>query len=90
MIPGDTDILLTHGPPHGILDSCSDGFNAGCQDLLEKVTEIKPLIHLFGHIHEAYGVFQNESTIFINGSNCTLSYKPSNLPIVVDLPIKPS
>lgn len=88
MIPRDTEILLTHGPPYRILDRCSDGFNAGCQDLLEKINEIKPLVHLFGHIHEAYGISHNEHTVFINASNCTLRYKPDNLPIVFDLPIK--
>lgn len=88
LIPKDTEILITHGPPYGILDMCYDGVNAGCEDLLGKVLEIKPLVHLFGHIHETYGVVHNEDTTFINGSNCTLRYDPANAPLVFDLPIK--
>ena len=88
LITADTDILLTHGPPYKILDPCSDGFDAGCKDLLDKVLEIKPIVHLFGHIHEAYGHASNENTVFINGSNCTLRYKPDNKPWVFDLPIR--
>ncbi|OMJ90520.1 hypothetical protein SteCoe_7109 [Stentor coeruleus] len=88
LIPKDTEILITHGPPYGILDLCYDGVHGGCEDLLGKVLEIKPLIHLFGHIHETYGVMNNEYTTFINGSNCTLRYDPINDPLVFDLPIK--
>jgi Icc-related predicted phosphoesterase len=88
LIPRDTDILMTHGPPLGYLDVCSDGFSAGCSDLLNKVLDIKPLVHLFGHIHEGYGVGYNDHTAFINASNCTLRYVPKNPPLVFDLPIR--
>lgn len=88
IIESDTDILLTHGPPHGILDMCHDGVHAGCEALLIKVLEIKPLVHLFGHIHEGYGVLANENTTFINGSNCNLRYQPNQPPYVFDLPIR--
>lgn len=54
-IPADTDILVTHGPPFGVLDRTIQNCNAGCHYLLQKVMEIKPKYHLFGHIHEAYG-----------------------------------
>lgn len=51
-----TDILLTHGPPHGIgnLDVLNDRVtHVGCEELTRKLEngEIKPLIHAFGHIH---------------------------------------
>jgi len=56
-IPDDTDILITHGPPLGILDRCSNGHKAGDACLLKEVKErVKPKYHLFGHIHEAYGI----------------------------------
>mgnify|MGYP003389852438 CR=1 FL=1 len=55
-IPDNTDILLTHSPPHGILDLSTRFFphnNAGCQSLFKEVSyRIKPKYHLFGHIHE--------------------------------------
>ena len=88
LIPGDTDILLTHGPPKGILDRCSDGSEAGCEDLLFKIQEVRPLIHVFGHIHEGYGVKFKGTTKFINASNCTLRYQPTNKPWVFDLPCR--
>lgn len=55
-IPNDTDILITHGPPKGVLDGLFDGTHVGCQHLLEAVQHrVKPRVHLFGHIHEGYG-----------------------------------
>lgn len=58
LIPADTDVLITHGPPHGILDLCSDyedrdrPAQAGDKILLNKIREINPKMHLFGHIHD--------------------------------------
>ena len=69
-IPDDTQILLTHSPPKGILDRNIDGESQGCEKLLERVQEINPLVHIFGHIHESYGIFPTSSTIFINASSC--------------------
>ncbi|KAF9255844.1 Metallo-dependent phosphatase [Marasmius fiardii PR-910] len=50
-----TDILLTHGPPHGIFDRTSGGDYAGCTDLRNCLPFLRPRIHVFGHIHEAHG-----------------------------------
>ncbi|BFZ06234.1 hypothetical protein BsWGS_09273 [Bradybaena similaris] len=87
-IPVDTDILMTHGPPIGHGDLCMDGQRAGCVELLHVIQRrVKPKYHFFGHIHEGYGVTTDGQTIFINGSNCTLRYKPNNKPIVFDFPI---
>ena len=88
LIPPNTDILLTHGPPKGILDRCSDGFQAGCEDLLSRLQEVRPLIHVFGHIHEGYGAAFDGTTNFINASTCTLRYQPTNKPWVFDLPCR--
>lgn len=51
----NVDIMITHGPPHTILDRCPGG-NVGCANLLKAVKRAKPLLHCFGHIHEARGV----------------------------------
>lgn len=80
-IPQNTDILITHGPPSGILDQTISGSNVGCEDLLKKIRLIKPKYHLFGHIHEAYGVYETTYTTFINGSILDEDYQISNLPI---------
>ncbi|KAK0513521.1 hypothetical protein JMJ35_004507 [Cladonia borealis] len=54
-IPDDIDIVMTHGPPRGILDWCPQG-NVGCSNLVQAVRRVKPLMHCFGHIHEGHGV----------------------------------
>lgn len=68
LIPDDTDVLITHGPPAGILDMTSRGEATGCVDLLWRVQGLKPKLHLFGHIHEAAGVVETEDTLFVNAS----------------------
>lgn len=53
-IPDDVDIVMTHGPPYGILDDCAQG-NVGCLNLLQATRRVKPMLHCFGHIHEGNG-----------------------------------
>jgi hypothetical protein len=78
---------MTHGPPVGHGDLTSSNQRAGCVDLLSAITErVKPIYHIFGHIHESYGITTNDTTTFINASTCTYSYRPDNEPIVFDLP----
>jgi len=89
MIPNDVDILITHGPPRGILDLLSinnrrDGElpNVGCDHLLSKIQEVKPKIHIFGHIHESRGMFESDGTFFINASSLGENYEPAGPPII--------
>lgn len=49
------DVMMTHGPPIGILDVVRSGEGVGCQHLLRAARRCKPLLHCFGHIHEAWG-----------------------------------
>ncbi len=67
-IPLDTDVLLTHGPPAGILDLTHRGEHVGCHDLLARVFEVKPRLHVFGHIHEAVGWTEIDGITFVNAS----------------------
>lgn len=83
-IPENTDILITHGPPFGILDLTDGGDAVGCEDLMARIEEIKPKLHVFGHIHEAYGQLQKGETLFVNASCVNLRYNPVNDPIVLD------
>ena len=77
MIPDDTDVLITHGPPHGILDQTVRGkLNVGCEDLLEAVYRVKPKLHVFGHIHEVKGRKEYDGITFINASSVDLRYNP--------------
>jgi len=82
-IPGDTQVLITHTPPYGRLDTVQNplGAHVGCPILLDKVLKIKPKAHIFGHIHESYGVVSNKDTTFINASCVSLQYKRVNEPV---------
>jgi Icc-related predicted phosphoesterase len=66
-IPENTDVLITHGPPYGILDSDS-GLHSGCRELFDAVIRVRPKLHVFGHVHGAYGIIQTEHTTFVNAA----------------------
>ena len=80
----DTDILITHQPPLGILDY-ADNFNYGCSDLLEAVSNIHPQYNLFGHIHDAYGIEISEHTTFVNAAVVDADYQLLNEPFVFEI-----
>lgn len=84
-IPTSTDVLITHGPPLGILDTTHDGKSVGCADLLESVQKLKPKIHAFGHIHESYGVVEVDDIRFVNACNADHSYRITNPPVVLQI-----
>jgi len=90
-IPANTDILITHGPPHGICDLNSKGSSSGCPELLEEVTgRVQPRLHLFGHIHEAYGIEKVGNTLFVNAALVNKETKKiGNKPVVLDYPVDP-
>jgi Icc-related predicted phosphoesterase len=97
MIPENVDVLVTHGPPYMILDKLHSKFrgynkneHVGCPTLLQKVQEVKPRVHAFGHIHEAYGMHPTidgveVETVFVNASNLNQDYQPVNPPITVKI-----
>jgi Icc-related predicted phosphoesterase len=85
LIPGDTDVLITHGPVFSVLDKTSNGQHVGCEDLLKKVQEIKPKVHVCGHIHEAYGKVEETGTKFFNASILNERYLMVNSPIAFEL-----
>ncbi len=60
-----TDIVVTHGPPLGILDHTQSGTNintdasgstvvmsCGDKSLLNHIKRVKPVLNIFGHIHD--------------------------------------
>jgi len=84
-IPNDTDILITHGPPWGHCDVTPYGnLNVGCELLRVRVDELKPKIHVFGHVHSGYGYKFHEGTHFINASVLNERYNYENKPITID------
>jgi Icc-related predicted phosphoesterase len=84
-IPAATDVLITHGPAFGILDLCTHGERVGCEELLQTLQRVQPKIHAFGHIHEGYGILEQNGTIFINASVLNERYQVRNPPIVVEI-----
>lgn len=92
MIPDNTNVLITHGPPYQILDKVPRGImqfeHAGCQDLKHRISELKQLqAHCFGHLHLNSGIWEDSvSKIkFVNSAICTESYEPDNEPKVFDI-----
>ena len=95
LIPDDIDVLITHGPPHGILDMCPafptidnmpcEDVHVGCEEMAKAIPRIKPKVHIFGHIHEGYGVHEQNGIKFINGSNVDGRYRPVNPAVIFDL-----
>jgi Icc-related predicted phosphoesterase len=84
LIPKGIDILITHGPPFGILDMTVRQKPVGCEDLWEIVQEIQPKLHLFGHIHEARGQMQVGNTLFVNAAMLDVNYDPVYEAIVIE------
>eukprot|EP01120_Amphizonella_sp_Union-15-10_P003509 TRINITY_DN13927_c0_g1_i1.p1 TRINITY_DN13927_c0_g1~~TRINITY_DN13927_c0_g1_i1.p1 ORF type:complete len:251 (+),score=47.65 TRINITY_DN13927_c0_g1_i1:52-804(+) len=78
-IPANVDILITHGPPQGH-GGFNNKFDLGCSELKIAVENVRPVVHVFGHIHEGYGVSHNQHTTFINAANAQ-----GNHPIVFDV-----
>jgi len=85
LIPPNTDVLITHGPPFGVLDATARGEMVGCTDLRERILEIAPRLHVFGHIHEGYGVTTLGTTTCANASNLGADYTVDHPPLVFDL-----
>jgi predicted phosphodiesterase len=86
LIPRGVDVLVTHGPPYGVLDRVMDGTPVGCEELAKAIARVEPRVHVFGHIHEGYGAQLVGNTLYANASNCTFAYDPINPPIVIDIP----
>ena len=68
-IPADTHILVTHGPPYGILDRGPGSIHRqGCTELRIAVMTLQPRLHVFGHVHAGYGTCQTEKTLYVNAA----------------------
>ena len=96
LIPDDTDVLITHGPPLGTLDECPDWpprfvaskqalVHVGCKELATAVARVQPKVHIFGHIHEGAGVLEKDGCTYINASSMDGSYDLVHPPRIVNL-----
>jgi Icc-related predicted phosphoesterase len=89
MIPNDTDILVTHGPPRGIGDQAEPEKHSkclGCDDLYETIEKRLDLnLHVFGHIHGGAGIHQFGNMKYVNASVLNEQYQPNGKQFVVEL-----
>ncbi|MDX1961252.1 MAG: metallophosphatase domain-containing protein [Leptospiraceae bacterium] len=88
LIPEKLDILITHSPPKGIGDKTILGFHVGCSDLLNRVKTVEPRLHVFGHIHEAYGEYSDQrfpKTKFFNSASKKFFGNRVNIPLETSL-----
>ena len=92
LIKTDTDIIISHGPPLSVGDySTSSASHCGCPALLKEIVErVKPKLTVFGHIHEARGVYQAEvegkEMILANVASLDKSYRPRDSIVTLCLP----
>ena len=85
-IPDDTDILLTHCPAFGILDTV-DGRrydNLGCELLVERLGRLNVKLHNVGHIHTGYGYVKKGDTHHFNSAVLDERYVYTQKPMTVD------
>jgi predicted phosphodiesterase len=92
LIPDDVEMLITHGPPNGILDAVPGPYgveSAGCEELRLRIDRIAKAgtlkRHIFGHIHCGYGTLVADGIKFVNASTCDDAYRPVHRPIVLDI-----
>lgn len=93
-IPEDADIVITHGPPKGVMDLARDHkgnkqVEAGCASLRNRIKQVAPAVHAFGHIHDEPGIknfgrLVKDGTTYINCA-CTSEQGLMHNGIVVDL-----
>lgn len=84
LIPEDTDILITHTPPYGILDEIDSGINLGCEELTQVLPVVQPKLHLFGHVHHASGSTKQKGIKFFNLSILDERMRIMHSPVSLD------
>ena len=85
-IPMNTDILITHGPSWGKVDTVyhSRSVPLGCELLRDRIAVVKPKIHVCGHIHTGHGHVFDGETHFINAAVLDERYQYSHKPLTAD------
>lgn len=86
MIPENTDVLVTHGRPFGMLDKSHPSTpHLGCEELAKAIEQIKPRLHVFGHIHGGHGSSTANGTRFVNASVVNEAYRLVHEPQVIEM-----
>lgn len=81
LIPADTEILITHGPPYQILDYVPRPWGGmeevGCVELRRWIDQSKVKLHIFGHIHYAAGHKYLDGRTYVNAAALNEQYSPT-------------
>lgn len=87
-IPHGTDMVIMHQPPYGILDkTCESGYGEvlmGSESLMSRIAQVKPGLCVFGHVHQRYGISEQDGTVFVNAS-ILKEDGGLNMPILLDM-----
>ena len=85
-IPDNTDILITHGPAFGTLDTVAGRpwDNLGCELLAQRINQIRPKIHICGHIHSGRGYEFKNGIHFFNAAVLDEQYEYTQKPMTFD------
>ena len=94
-IPKETQVLITHGPPYGVLDLVPSDYVNGNQDRHQGCSDLRATIdsrlsalklHVFGHLHSQGGEMINiNGVIYVNAAICDERYKPTRQPRIISL-----
>lgn len=86
IIPKDTEILICHGPPFGIMDETLEKDRTGSKEMLDIIQTLPNLkLYVCGHIHEAYGVKKIDKVTYVNASSLGRDYFTVNKPIMIEI-----
>lgn len=84
-IPDDTDVLITHTPPRGVLDQNRRGDHLGCRALAARLPALRCALHVFGHTHASYGVREQGGRWLANASSMGSHDGPLRPPLVFEV-----
>ncbi|PRX52487.1 metallophosphatase domain-containing protein [Salegentibacter salegens] len=84
-IPKDTKVLISHTPPYKIKDVLNNGRHIGCASLFKTIEKRKIKFHIFGHVHDSYGITKVGGTKFINASCLDNKYRYLHPPLEFDI-----
>jgi Icc-related predicted phosphoesterase len=85
-IPENVDVLISHAPAHGVLDfDRKAARHVGEVGLRDRVDQIKPAVHICGHVHDGAGESSNHGVFAINCAVVDRRLCPVRGPRVVDL-----
>jgi Icc-related predicted phosphoesterase len=91
LIAPATQVLIVHGPPFGYGDTVigrrsGDELHVGSRTLSAMLDRLPKLrLVVFGHIHEAAGVYRRGNVTLVNASLMDVAYQPVNPPRVLDM-----